>query len=352
MLDTNNLDTPVPVVDMPTVKANIERLQNLCDRAGVSNRPHIKTHKSVEVAKLQLSSGAQGITCQKLGEAEVMADAGFDDILISYNILGPAKRSRLANLAQRTTLTVAADNRRVIEDISAAMDGVNAKLGVLIECETGNNRCGVASPREAVELAKLVVSNAKLHFRGLMVYPPRGDTRATNEFLAHARSEFDDAGLEIEVVSSGGTPNMASIGQCGETEYRSGTSVYNDRMMIGFNVATHGDCALHVYSTIISHPTPGRIILDAGSKALTSDLGGYDTFGILPDYPEAKITTLYEEHGVVDVSSCRHIPAIGEVVRILPNHVCPVSNLFDEVLCLEETGLLRSLRIDARGKTA
>ncbi|MGI9401949.1 MAG: D-TA family PLP-dependent enzyme, partial [Rhizobiaceae bacterium] len=191
-----------------------------------------------------------------------------------------------------------------------------------------------------------------LMFRGLMVYPPKGDVRTTIEFLADARKKFDAAGLGLEVVSTGGTPNLNSIGQCGETEYRSGTSIYNDRMMIGFDVATPGDCALHVYSTVISHPVPGRIILDAGSKALTSDLGGYDTFGILPDYPAAKITKLYEEHGIVDVSASDDVPAIGEVVRVLPNHVCPVSNLFDEILCLEESGRLRSLRIDARGKTA
>ncbi len=334
------------------MKANIERLQGLCDKAGISNRPHIKTHKSVEIAKMQLAAGADGITCQTIGEAEVMADAGIKDILISYNILGARKSERLAALAQRTNLTVSADNRQVIETIGDAMETANSSLGVLIECETGNKRCGVGSSDDAVELAKHVDAKQNLEFRGLLIYPPRGDVEPTKQFLADAKTKFGKVGLECRVVSTGGTPNLPFIGQCGETEYRSGTSVYNDRMMIGFNVATPEDCALHVYSTVVSRPAPDRLILDAGSKALTSDLGGFETFGVLPDYPEARIVKLYEEHGIVDVSYCEKVPEIGEVVRVLPNHVCPVSNLFDEILCLEENGKLRPLRIDARGKTA
>ncbi|HHS81984.1 MAG TPA: D-TA family PLP-dependent enzyme, partial [Devosia sp.] len=335
------LDTPVPVVDMATVRANIRALQDDCDRAGVANRPHIKTHKSIMLARLQIEHGARGITCQKLAEAELMARAGFDDVLISYNIIGRPKMPRLAALHEKVDLRVVSDNETVVDGLSAAVATASRPLKVLVECDTGRQRCGVPSPAAAAKLAERINNAPGLTFDGLMLYPPSGPTGDSARFVTKTRELCAQKGLEVTTLSAGGTPNRPHIGGCGETEYRAGTCIYNDRQMMRDGVADLSDCALFVYTSVIGHPQPGRIMLDAGSKALSSDLLSFDDFGFLPDYPEARIYEFNEEHGFVDVSRCTSVPAIGEVVRVLPNHVCPVSNLFDQVLLREADGTLR-----------
>lgn len=348
--DLIHLDTPAVVVDLAVVERNIRRVQSICDKAGIKNRPHIKTHKSVELAQLQLKYGAAGITCQKLGEAEVMAAAGIDDILISYNVLGAAKHARLADLHRRISLTVCCDNTIVAKHLSGAVSATGKPLNVLVECDTGRHRCGVLSPQAAASLAVGIDRLPGLHFSGLLLYPPNDAWREATEFVAKTRQLCSEAGLDIATVSAGGTPNLACAGRFSETEFRSGTSIFNDRQMLGLDAAEPADCALFVHATVISHPEEGRIMLDSGSKTLTSDLAGFDDYGLLVDYPAARLMRFAEEHGFVDVSDCRTVPKIGEIVRILPNHVCPVVNLFDQVKLADGTANGRMLRIDARGR--
>ncbi len=346
------VETPMPVVDLDVVAHNVDRLQQACDAAGIANRPHIKTHKSVEIARMQVDGGASGLTCQKLGEAEVMADAGFDNLLISYNIVGEAKLARLAALARRVQLTVSCDGKAVADGLSRAMSSGAAALPVLVECDTGRGRCGVPDAASAVELARHIASLPGLRSEGLLIYPPNGLADATRAFVETVRRDCAGHGLDLRTISAGGTPNMTRIGEAGETEYRSGTSVYNDRQMIAAGVATPRDCALLVHATVVSAASPGRVMLDAGSKTLTSDLGGLQGYGLLVDYPDARIYQLAEEHGFVDVSQCPRPPGLGEVVRILPNHVCPVSNLFDRIALTRGAADAGWLTIDARGRVA
>ena len=348
--DLMHLDTPAIVVDLAVVERNIQRVQSICDKAGIKNRPHIKTHKSVELAKLQLKYGAAGIACQKLGEAEVMASAGIDDILISYNLLGAAKHARLADLHNRISLAVCCDNMIVAEHLSEAISATGKRLNVLVECDTGRHRCGVLSPQAAVALAIEIDRLPGLHFNGLLLYPPNGAWREATQFVTETRQLCSHTGLEIETVSTGGTPNLAYAGRFCETEFRSGTSIFNDRQMVTLDAARPADCALFVHATVISHPEAGRIMLDSGSKTLTSDLVGFDDYGLLVDYPEARLMQFAEEHGFVDVSQCQSVPQIGVIVRILPNHVCPVVNLFDQINLVDGTGNQRKLQIDARGR--
>lgn len=344
------LDTPAVVVDLDVVERNIARLQQACDRAGVGNRPHIKTHKSPQLARLQLAAGAIGLTCQKLAEAEVMADAGARDLLISYNVLGAAKQSRLRALAARVRLTVCCDSAQVADGYAQALSGQVQAMGVLVECDTGRHRCGVTSPEAAVDLARHVAGHPELRFEGFLMYPPEGDLGGTQAFLDRARAGCERLGLAVRTVSSGGTPGWRNVSQVGETEYRAGTSIYNDRQMVRLNAATLEDCALWVYATVVSHPEPGRVMLDAGSKTLTSDLAGFEDYGWMVDFPQARIYKLAEEHAFVDVSHCNRVPQVGEVVRVLPNHVCPVSNLVDRVLAVRGGRSEGSLAIAARGK--
>ena len=192
--------TPAVVIDLDKVEANIARLQAACDAAGVANRPHIKTHKSPELARLQVAAGARGITCQKLGEAEVMADGGIDDILISYNILGEEKLGRLGALQRRVRMIVAADNPVTIAGLPKAAEIAGRNLEVVVECDTGRKRAGVETPGEAVELAKQIAASKGLTFAGFLMYPPETGWPATQDFLEPANAGLREAGLEAGIV--------------------------------------------------------------------------------------------------------------------------------------------------------
>jgi len=326
----DELETPVPVVDIDRLEANISRLQAYLDEHGIANRPHIKTHKIPEIAQMQMDAGAVGITCQKVSEAAVMADAGFTDIFIPYNIIGDSKLNRLIALAKKATVSVTADSVFVIRGLASAAQQAGLTLTVLIECDTGLHRCGVQSPQEAVELARLINASPNLHFGGLMTYPT---SEATDAFIRGTRTLLEKDSIQIERVSGGGTPTMwQSHLHPDVTEHRAGIYVYGDRITLRAGAVTLDTCALRVHATVVSRPTPERGVLDAGSKSLSSDLHGLDGYGYICEYPDAKIYALSEEHGHVDFSACEHKPEIGERVSIIPNHCCTVTCLFDEVV--------------------
>jgi len=344
--------TPAVVIDMDIVERNIARVQAQCDAAGVANRPHIKTHKSPYLAKLQYDAGARGITCQKLGEAEIMADGGLDDILISYNLLGEEKMARLAALMRRADVTVVADNAVVAAGLQQAGSLAGRPLKVAVECDTGRKRAGVETPAEAIALAKQIGATNGLSFAGFMLYPTEDGWPAAQSFYDDALRGVREAGLEPAMVSTGGSPNLKNLGKLkGATEHRPGTYIYNDRMQIAAGVATQDDCALQIYTTVVSRAAPERGIVDAGSKTLTSDPGGgLDGFGLILDHPQARIARFAEEHGMLDLSRSNTRPAIGDVLRVIPNHVCVVVNMVDEVLMVRGEEIVGTLAVAARGK--
>ena len=343
--------TPAVVIDLDRVDANIARLQATCDAVGVANRPHIKTHKSPELARLQVQGGARGITCQKLGEAEVMADGGLDDIMISYNILGEEKLGRLGALQRRVRMIVAADNPVTVSGLPRAAAIAGRDLEVVVECDTGRKRAGVETPNEAVELAKMIEASPGLRFAGFLMYPPEDGWQRTQTFLDTAKAGLRDAGLEAAIVSTGGSPNLPHIGELtGSTEHRSGTSIFNDRMQVAAGVATLEDCALHVYATVVSRAGQDRGILDSGSKTLTSDKGNLDGHGYILEYPSARIAQFAEEHGFLDLSASNERPVVGEVVRVVPNHVCVVVNMVDRLITVRGDRIVGELPVAARGK--
>jgi D-serine deaminase-like pyridoxal phosphate-dependent protein len=337
---------------MDRVERNIARVQAACDAAGVANRPHIKTHKSPMIAKLQIAAGARGITCQKLGEAEVMAEAGIDDILISYNLLGEEKMARLGALQARANMTVAADNPTVVAGLPQAAKISGQPLSVVVECDTGRKRAGVETPAEAIALARSIAASEGLRFAGFMLYPTETGWAEAQSFYDEALAGVRAAGLEPTIVSTGGTPNLKNLGKLrGATEHRPGTYIYNDRMQVAAGVAGWDDCALNVYATVVSRAGPDRGILDAGSKTLTSDTGGgLDGHGLILEHPEAKIARFAEEHGFLDLTRSNTRPAVGDVVRIVPNHVCVVVNMVDEVVMVRGDEILGTLPVAARGK--
>jgi D-serine deaminase-like pyridoxal phosphate-dependent protein len=331
-MNVSELETPVAIVDLDRLEANITKLQSYLDEHGIASHPHIKTHKTPEIAHMQMAAGAAGITCQKLGEAEIMADAGIDRIFIPYNIIGQAKLQRLTELARRVDLTVAADSAYTVRGYSTAAQQADLRLPVLIEFDTGMGRCGVQSPQQAVELAQIITQSPGLQFAGLMTHPHNGNS---DPFVSATKALLKSDGIDIARVSFGGTPGVWKTHTRTEvTEYRAGTYVYGDRATLESGAMSMSDCAFSLITTVVSRPTADRAILDGGSKTFSSDLLTLSGYGLILEYPNAHIYNLSEEHGFVDLSGCKHKPEIGQRVTVIPNHCCVVSNLFNHVVAL------------------
>ncbi len=310
----------------------------------------MKTHKCVEIARRQLDGGAVGLTCQKLGEAEVMADAGLDDLLIPYNLVGETKLERLQALLRRVAVSVSIDDERLLDGLSGSASEAGRELPVLVECDTGLGRVGVQSPEAAVALAGEIARRTGLRFEGFLTYP---SLPGVVQFLAAAVAGAEAAGLEVRSVSGGGTPTMW---QCeglrsALTEYRVGTYAFHDRSSVAAGAAALDDVAMTVRATVVSTPTPTRAILDAGSKALSFDPGPDRGHGLILEAPGSTIVTLNEEHAYVDVAPGDTLE-LGRQVRVVPNHTCVVSNLFDEFLVESRGEIVDRWTIDARGRSS
>ena len=350
MVDTRaTIETPAFVVNEAIAQANIEKFQAHCNRVGLLLRPHIKTHKSVYFAKAQMAAGAVGITCQKISEAEVMADGGLKDILITYNILGAAKRDRLKKLADRgIRLQVTADNSTVVAGLADSFTDPANPLGVLVECDTGAGRCGVQSPADAATLTREIVAANGLTFAGLMTYPAVGGTDAAKGFMSETKRILSKDGIDCPIISTGGSPDMWTAEPYdGATEYRIGTYIFNDRSLVTRGTCGWSDCAANVIATVVSIPTSERAIIDAGSKMLTSDLLGLDGYGAIDDHPNLRISSLSEEHGTIEGPTAKL--SVGERISIVPNHVCVVTNMGSTFWLENKSGDLTLQRVDARG---
>lgn len=350
MTTIDDLDTPAVLIDIDRVEANLKRAQAHADANGYRLRPHIKTHKLPRFAKRQVELGAVGITAQKLGEAEVMADAGISDIFVPYNIWGANKLKRLAALHDRVTVSVTADSPETVTEYATAFSGAAKPLTVLVECDTGTRRCGVQSPAQALALARQIALAPGLTFGGLMTYPPAGRLDEAEAWLREATDLFAQAGIVVPRVTSGNTPDMWRTGQSVVTERRPGTYIYYDRMQVAAGAASWDDCALTVLATVVSRPTPTRAILDTGSKSLSSDISPSLTGYGLVEGTDLTLKYLNEEHGVIEMPEPFDSLRIGQRVRIVPNHVCVVSNLFDRVHLVSGSEVVEVLPVAARGR--
>ncbi len=346
-----DLETPVPIIDIDIVDRNLKKWQARCNALGIANRPHIKTHKLVPLAKYQIALGAKGITVQKLGEAEVMADAGISDMLLTFNVVGRHKLERLAALARRTDISVVADNATVVQGLGEAGRMAGRDISVLVECDTGAHRNGVQSPAAAVELAKLIDQTPGVTYGGLMTYANAGGRTGAANILTEARGRAAAAGLDTKTITTGGSPDMWSDeGLAAITEYRAGTYIYFDRSLAERKTCSYDDCALSVLATVVSRPTGERAMVDAGTKSLTSDLLGLSGYGAVRELGFARIYAANEEHGYLDISEANDKPEVGQLVKIIPNHVCPVNNLYDKVVFVRGSEVLGAVPVDARGK--
>jgi D-serine deaminase-like pyridoxal phosphate-dependent protein len=252
----------------------------------------------------------------------------------------------------RVDVTVAADNPVTIAGLPAAGERAGRPLPVVVECDTGRKRAGVETPGEAIELARRIAASPHLTFAGLLMYPPEDGWPLTQAFVDEVRAALRADGLDPRIVSTGGTPNLAHLGElAGATEHRPGTYIFNDRMTIASGQATLADCALQVYATVVSRAAPERGILDSGSKTLTADPGaGLDGYGLILEHPQARIHKFAEEHGFLDLSACNARPEVGDIVRIIPNHVCVVCNMVDRYVVVRGETIIGEMPVAARGR--
>ena len=346
-----DIDTPAVIVDLKIVKENINAYQKYCNDIGIKLRPHIKTHKIPALAKLQIKAGATGITAQKISEAEaIISEGGVDDILITYNIIGEKKLNALLNLAKKVKVSVVADSSFCVQGLSKTFKGAQEPLSVLVECDTGANRCGVTSPNLASELAELINRSPGLIFGGLMTYPPSSRSQKINNFLTDAKKLIEAKNIPVNTVSVGGSPDMWKVQDIPvATEYRIGTYIFNDRSLVEKEICSEDRVALTVLATVVSTPTKNRAIIDAGSKVLTTDLFGMKGHGRIVNFPDLRIVQLTEEHGTIVSDQSTNLE-IGQKIQIIPNHACVVTNMLDEVTVITEERNLGNMQVIGRGK--
>jgi len=359
----NELETPVPLVDLDRLARNLDRAASYATEHGLSLRPHIKTHKSPRIASEQLRRGAVGLTCATPFEAEVMSGV-CDDLLVAYPPVGQPRASRLASLSETVKLTVALDSARAVDDIAAAARESDRPIGVYVELDLGMHRVGLPRVEDALTLARAVRDKAPLEFEGIAFYPghvrepvdKQSESLASlGRAIAHAIETFDRAGCRPSVVSGGSTPTLWHTHELpGVTEFRPGTYVYNDRTTAAIGACAWDDCAFTVLATVVSTAVPGQAVVDAGSKALGREpmrgTDAADGFGALLDRPEVVVKSMSEEHGILDLARTDWRPVVGERVRIVPNHVCIVVHLNDTIVGVRGEAVETTWPVAARGR--
>ncbi len=353
-----HVDTPSPIVLLDVVRNNIARMQDFATSNGVDLRPHVKTHKCLEIGRLQADAGARGITAGTLGEAETFAHAGFDDILLAYPIWpSGTKAARIRALAGTTRLTIGIDNPSAIAALAGAMGDEPDRLQILIEIDCGAHRSG-ASPRDAGELAT-TARKAGMRPVGVFTYPGHGSSssearrqaaRDQERALTEAADSMTRAGVSPQIVSAGSTPTVEFSTADIITEVRPGEYVFYDLDNARLQDCSAEDIALYVAATVVSTWVPGQIIVDTGTKALGREGNTERGYGAVAG-TDAVLTRLNEYHGYLATRGLGGTPQVGTVLPIAPNHVCPVVNNFDELLVLDPAAPnLQRWSVAARGR--
>lgn len=373
--------TPCLVVDRDALVRNVRRMEEFLAEQPAALRPHAKTHKCPEIARLQLEAGATGITCAKLGEAETMAEAGIPDILIANQVMSPGKLSRLARLASSCRMTVAADDPTNLRELSFHVREAGSRIGVLVEVDIGMGRCGVPPGGRALELAKLAADLPGIEFRGLMGYEghsvfiqEREERRSrcleALRLLLETRDLLEDSGLPVGVVSAGGTGTFDITGSLpGVTEIQAGSYIFMDARYR--TVTQFFEPSLSLVSTVISRPAPDRIVIDAGLKAVSTEFGL--PVAVFPEIP--RLLRLAEEHGILRLEDgppsppptpigspasapvpkehCYTPPAAirpGDLCVLLPSHCCTTVNLHSKYIVVQNGQIADIWPIAARGR--
>jgi len=351
------IDTPALLVDLDAMEKNISKMASFFSKVRARLRPHAKTHKTPAIAHKQLHADAVGITCQKLGEAEVMAEAGIKNILISNEIAGEQKMWRLTNLAKQNGIIVAVDSVENANHLSSVALRRGMKLDVLVEVDVGMNRCGVQPGKQALSLARRILRCGGLEFRGLMGYEGHAvfieeyskremECKKAMNLLIATRDMLEDARIDVQIVSAGGTGTYKIAGKFpGVTEVQAGSYVLMDARYK--KVVPEFDCALALLCTVISKPTRDRAVVDAGMKSISQEFGIPAIKGI----DGVEVVRLSEEHGVLNVKNSSQEISVGDRLEMIPTHVCTTVNLHDRLYGVRDNELEVIWNIAARGKS-
>jgi D-serine deaminase-like pyridoxal phosphate-dependent protein len=351
------LETPALLVDLEVLDANIERVALTCRRYGVGWRPHIKGHKTIEIARRQLAAGAIGVTCAKLGEAEVMADAGITEILIANQIVGPAKMRRLHQLLRRAPVIVAVDSLSNVAELAEAAAGGGRDLRLVVEVDIGMRRAGVAPGRPVVQLAEAIDARPGLGFIGVAgweshavaIADPDEKERVVAEAIALLAASAEDcrrAGHDARIVSCGGTGTFPHcIRQPGVTEVQVGGAIFSD---IHYRSHYHLDhpCALTLLTTVTSRPTPTRIVLDAGKKAMSGDAALPEPLGL----SDVRSLRLSAEHTTIELDQPSATPRVGDQLELIVGYSDTTVHLHEEIVGLRGGRVEAVWRVAARGR--
>jgi D-serine deaminase-like pyridoxal phosphate-dependent protein len=359
---TEELPTPSILIDGAIVRRNLQRMAEYTKEHRLHLRPHTKTHKSTLLGRMQMEFGAVGLTVAKVGEMKVMAEVS-DDLLMAYPAVHPSRCAELATLARGRSVRVGIDSTVAADALHDAARSAGVTIGILVDLDVGHHRTGVQGPYAALQLAQHVSKLDGLRLDGLMFFPGHLSAsiagheeilRAIDILLSGVSDLWSRHGLEAKIVSGGSTPTAYRSHLMKRlTEIRPGTYVFNDMNCVRGACAALDDCAARIVSTVISTAVPGQIVLDAGSKTLTSDRCGPapdSGHGYIVEYPQAKITKLSEEHAQVDISGCDRVPKVGDRVHVIPNHICPCVNLQDNVWWKEDGDGPRRVPVEARGR--
>lgn len=355
------LDTPAIVIDLDVVERNARRLGDELSSRAITLRPHAKTHKSVALARLQLDAGACGLTVGNLGEAEVFAAAGLDDLFVAYPIWadGPkAARLRALHDIDSLRLAVGFDSIAGAERLAAAVAGSRRPLVVVLELDPGNRRTG--APAQAAGLIAVAARNLGLDVRGVFTHgghayhPGAAELAGADEVatLTSGASALAAEGIEAVVVSAGSTPTQLTAAVAPVNEIRAGTYLIGDRQQWAIGAVPDDGIAIAVAATVVSAAVDGQFVIDAGAKTLTKDVAAYlEGHGVLPAYPDAVIERVSDYHGMVRVPPGAARPDVGEIVAVIPNHVCPVIDLRDTFMATRSGTVVGWWPVDARGRS-
>jgi D-serine deaminase-like pyridoxal phosphate-dependent protein len=358
------LSTPALVIDLDIVERNLDRMAEYCRKIGVNLRPHTKTHKMLELAAMQVDRGAIGLTVAKVGEAEIMASSGSKQILVAHPIFGEEKLHRLAQTARDVDVLVAVDDEATATAISQAAVAFGRTIGILVEFDAGFRRCGLPPGAACVQLARTIEKLPGVQMRGLMTYfgnvwgsveERKREIEKVALCVEQAVGAFQEIGMPLEIVSGGSTPAAEfSHAISGLTEIRPGTYVFNDMNTYYQGACRLDDCAARVVTTVISTAVSGQAVIDAGSKTLSQDAssaGPKTGSGYIVEAPEVPLFRLNEEHGYLRTETSSRQFKIGDVLTVIPNHVCTCINLHDEVFLTRNEQVVGSWKVAARGKT-
>lgn len=354
------IDTPTVVVDVDVLERNIASWAERMTERGVGLRPHTKTSKCVPVIERQVAAGVVGLTVATLGEAEVLADAGFDNLFQAYPVWAgrPERAQRLRALHERVSLMVGVESAESAAALGAAVRGCQRPLPVLIELDPGLHRSGI-DVADIVGIARSA-ADAGLEVRGAFTFgghgyatcdaaPDAGDDEVRT--LAAAAELLHSAGFSPSVLSAGSTPTALHSARGPVTDERPGTYVFQDAQQVQLGTASMAEVALVVAATVVASHSDGRFVLDTGSKALAADRPAWARgHGLLPAYPDAELKSLSEHHCVAWTKGPR--PAVGEVVAVVPNHACVVVNLVDELTVVSSGEVVDHWRVASRGRNS